>query len=90
VANRSGLLSDNLIEFFDDANRPRRMEESVLHHKRSPQVRELGSQAAIDRFLTDARIGRNMRYRQAVDVLVRLIMERRGWQKASREGSFGV
>ena len=84
---------DEVLEFFDDANRQRRMEESELHHDRPPLagvVRELESQPAIDRFLSGAHARRNTRFRQAIGVLVRMIMERRGWQKTGRKGSLGV
>jgi hypothetical protein len=82
-----------VLEFFGDADRQRRMEESELHHDRSPLagvVRELESQPAIDRFLAEANTGRNTRFRQAIGVLVRMIMERRGWRKTGRKGSLGV
>jgi len=84
---------DRVFEFFDDADRQRRMEESELHHDRSPLagvVRELESQPAINQFLADTHTRRNARFRQAVGVLVRMIMERRGWQKTGRKGSLGV
>lgn len=84
---------DDVLEFFDDADRQRRMEESELHHDRSPLagvVRELEARPAINRFLADARGRRNTRLRQAIGVLVRIIMERRGWQKTGRKGSLGV
>ena len=82
-----------VLDFFDDADRQRRMDESELHHDRSPLagvVRELESQPAIDRFLAEANPRRNTRFRQAIGVLVRMIMERRGWQKTGRKGSLGV
>jgi hypothetical protein len=82
-----------LLEFFDDADRQQRMEDSELHHDRAPLagvVRELESQPAIDRFLTGVHARRSTRFRQAIGVLVRLIMERRGWQKTGRKGSLGV
>lgn len=84
---------DVVIEFFDDADRQRRMEESELHHNRSPLagvVRELESQPEIDKFLAGAHARRNTRFRQAIGVLVRMIMERRGWEKTGRKGSLGV
>ena len=46
---------DTVLEFFNDADRQRRMEESERHHDRSPLagvVRELEAQPAIDRFLS--------------------------------------
>ena len=93
VVNDPEQPFENVLEFFDDADRQRRMEESELHHDRSPLagvVRELESQPAIDRFLADVHARRNTRFRQAIGVLVRMIMERRGWQKAGRKGSLGV
>jgi hypothetical protein len=84
---------DVVLEFFNDADRQRRMEESELHHDRSPLagvVRELESLPAVDEFLSDAQLRRNTRFRQAIGVLVRMIMERRGWQKTGRKGSLGV
>ena len=82
-----------VLAFFDDANRQQRMEESELHHDRSPLagvVRELEMEPAIDRFLADVHARRSTRFRQAIGVLVRMIMERRGWQKTGRKGSLGV
>ena len=84
---------DVVLDFFDDADRQRRMEESELHHDRSPLagvVRELESLPAVDAFLSETQARRNMRFRQAVGVLVRIVMERRGWQKTGRKGSLGV
>jgi hypothetical protein len=64
-----------------------------LHHDRAPLagvVRELESQPALDQFLAGAHVRRNTRFRQAIGVLVRIIMERRGWTKTGRKGSLGV
>ena len=69
------------------------MEESELHHDRSPLagvVRELESQPAIDGFLSEVHTRRSTRLRQAIGVLVRIIMEQRGWRKTGRKGSLGV
>ena len=93
VVNDPKQPFDCVIEFFNHADRQRRMEESELHHDRSPLagvVRELESVPEIDRFLAMAEIKRNNRFRQAIGVLVRIIMERRGWQKTGRKGSLGV
>lgn len=84
---------DDVLAFFNDANRQRRMEESELHHDRAPLagvVRELESHPAIDKFLSTVQVQRNKRLRQAIGVLVRMIMEGRGWQKTGRKGSLGV
>jgi hypothetical protein len=84
---------DVVLEFFNDADRQRRMEESELHHDRSPLagvVRELESLPAVEEFLNSAQVQRNTRFRQAIGVLVRMIMEGRGWRKTGRKGSLGV
>jgi len=84
---------DAVLEFFNDDNRQRRMEESEIHHDRPPLagvVRELESHPAIDRSLAETQTQRSKRLRQAVGVVVRIIMQARGWQKAGRKGSLGV
>ena len=84
---------DSVLEFFNDANRQRRMEESEIHHERSPLagvVKELESEPEIDRFLNGVHAQRSTRLRQAIGVLVRIIMESRGWAKTGKKGSLGV
>lgn len=84
---------DELLEFFEAEDRQRRMEEAEIHHDRpalAGVVRELESQPAIDEFLSTAEPRDAKRFRQAVGVLVRMIMEARGWQKTGRKGSMGV
>ena len=93
VLNDSEQPFDVVLKFFSDADRQQRMEDSELHHDRSPLagvVRELEAHPDIDRFLAEAQIRRNTRFRQAIGVLVRLIMESRGWRKTGRKGSLGV
>src|ERR1700754_979824 len=79
--------------FFNDDNRQRRMEESEIHHDRAPLagvVRELESLPAINRFLWRIHPRRSQRFRQAIGVLIRIIMEQRGWEKPGKKGSLGV
>ncbi|MCA9126933.1 MAG: hypothetical protein KDB22_07605 [Planctomycetales bacterium] len=93
VLNDPNQPFDAVLEFFNDDDRQRRMEEAELHHDRAPLagvVRELESQPDIDRFLTGIHARRSTRLRQAIGVLVRMIMERRGWQKTGKKGSLGV
>ena len=64
-----------------------------MHHDRAPLagvVRELESQPTIDQFLSVVQVRRNTRFRQAIGVLVRILMEQHGWQKTGRKGSLGV
>jgi hypothetical protein len=84
---------DAVLAFFNDQSRQRRMEESELHHNRPPLagvVRELESQRKIDCFLASQHPRRTKRLRQAVGVVVRMIMERRGWRTTGKKGSLGV
>ena len=93
VANDPDQPFDEVLEFFDNADRQRRMEESELHHDRAPLagvVRELEAEPAIDQFLSDVHTRKSTRLRQAIGVLVRMIMEARGWRKTGRKGSLGV
>src|SRR6185312_140342 len=81
------------LEFFNSEERQRRMEESEIHHDRAPLagvVRELESVPAINRFLGRIHPRRSQRFRQAVGVLIRIIMEQRGWEKTGKKGSLGV
>lgn len=69
------------------------MEESEIHHDRPPLagvVRELESHSVIDQILAETNTQRSKRLRQAIGVVVRMIMEARGWQKTGRKGSLGV
>jgi len=82
-----------VLEFFNDENRQRRMRESEIHHDRPPLagvVRELESHPDIDRALSDTHTQRSKRLRQAVGVVVRMVMQANGWRKAGRKGSLGV
>jgi hypothetical protein len=84
---------DEVLKFFSNEDRQRRMEESELHHDRAPLagvVRELESLPAVHRFLSSFHPRRSHRLRQAIGVVVRIIMERRGWEKTGKKGSLGI
>ena len=84
---------DELLEFFADEERQRRMEEAETHHDRpalAGVVRELESLPAVNEYLATAQPRYAKRFRQAVGVLVRMIMEAHGWLKTGRKGSLGV
>jgi len=93
ILNNPEVPFDDVLKFFDSADRQRRMEESELHHDRAPLagvVREFESLASVDQFLSEFHTKQTTRFRQAVGVLVRIIMEARGWEKTGRKGSLGV
>ena len=82
-----------MLAFFNNAERQRRMEEAEIHHDRpalAGVIRELEAQPSIDSFLGTMDPRRTKRLRQAVGVVVRIIMERRGWKKTGKKGSLGV
>jgi hypothetical protein len=84
---------DRVLEFFNQPERQRRMEEAELHHDRPPLagvVRELEVQPDVDAFLRGVHPQRTQRLRQAIGVVIRMIMELRGWKKTGRKGSLGV
>lgn len=93
VLNDPELPFDAVLAFFSSEDRQRRMQESEIHHDRAPLagvVRELEAQAAIDAFLSSKHPQRTKRLRQAVGVVVRIVMERLGWKKTGKKGSLGV
>jgi hypothetical protein len=84
---------DEVLAFFSDPERQRRMEDSEIHHDRpalAGVVRELESLPAVDRFLASQDPRRTKRLRQAVGVVVRMVMQQRGWMKTGKKGSMGV
>jgi hypothetical protein len=84
---------DDVLTFFNDTGRQRRMEESEIHHDRpalAGVVREFESHPTFDAFFSSKHPRRAKRLRQAVGVVVRIIMEQRGWRKTGKKGSLGV
>jgi hypothetical protein len=93
VVSGSERPFEEALKFFSDGDRQRRMEESEIHHDRAPLagvVKELESLPAINRFLGKIHVRRSQRFRQSIGVLIRMIMERRGWRKTGKKGSLGV
>ena len=93
VLNDSAQPLDEVLAFFSDGDRQRRMEESEIHHDRAPLagvVRELEADPAIDAYFAAVHPHETKRLRQAIGVVVRIVMERRGWKKTGRKGSLGV
>jgi hypothetical protein len=93
VARDSPKAFEEVLKFFSSEDRQRRMEESELHHDRAPLagvVRELESLPTVHRFLASFHPRRSYRLRQAIGVVVRIIMEERGWRKTGKKGSLGI
>ncbi|TWT33874.1 hypothetical protein KOR34_37100 [Posidoniimonas corsicana] len=84
---------DTVLECFCDAEWQWRMEDAEIHHDRAPLagvVRELESHPKVEAVLSGVHACRTQRLRQAIGVVIRIVMERRGWKKAGRKGSLGV
>ena len=93
VTNDPERPFEPVLGFFSDEDRQRRMEESEIHHDRpalAGVVRELESHQDVERFLKELHHQKSKRFRQAVGLVVRMIMEARGWKKTGRKGSLGV
>jgi len=95
VANDPAQPFELLLDFFNDPDRQRRMAESEIHHDRAPLagvVREMESEGhlAINRYFEGIHPRHTKRLRRAVDVLVRMVMERLGWQKTGSKSFLGV
>ncbi len=81
------------LELFNGTDRQRRMEESELRHDREPlagAVRKLVAQLAVDQFPGAVHVRRNTCLWQAVGMVARMIVERRGWWKTGCKGSLDV
>ena len=94
VVHDAAAPFEEVLAFFNDAGRQQRMEDSEVHHDRAALagvVRELEALPRFQNYL--ASVGdrrRAARLRQAIGVLVRMIMERRGWRTTGKKGSLGV
>ncbi len=93
VLNDPAQPLDEVLAFFSDGDRQRRMEEAEIHHDRAPLagvVRELEADPAIDAYFAAVHSFETKRLRQVIGVIVRIVMENRGWKKTGRKGSLGV
>ena len=86
-------LFQSILTFLDDPDRQRRMVESELHHDRpalAGVVRELEDREDLNVFFATNPGHVTTRFRQAIGLVVRIIMENNGWRKTGRKGSLGV
>ncbi len=93
VVNDPDQPFDAVLDFFNDEDRQRRMEGSEIHHERARLVVvvwELEAQPLIESFLSSRHSLRANRLREAVGVVVRMVVERLGREKTGKKGSLGV
>jgi hypothetical protein len=93
VVNDPEQPFDAVLDFFNSEDRQRRMEGSEIHHERACWVGlvwELEAQPLIDGFLSSQHPLRTRRLREAVGVVVRMVVEGLRRKKAGKTGSSGV
>ena len=93
VLNDTRISFPAILDFFNHPDRQRRLIESELHHDRpalAGVVRELEHRLDVDQFFRTNDGHVTTRFRQAVGVVVRIIMEAYGWKTTGRKGSLGV
>ena len=93
VLNDTRISFPAILAFFNDPQRQRRLIESELHHDRpalAGVVCELEHRQDVDQFFRTNDGHVTTRFRQAIGVVVRIIMESHGWKTTGRKGSLGV
>jgi hypothetical protein len=81
------------VEFFDNEKRQERMLWAEAEMNQPPLagvIHEFEQLPLIDAFFSGRDSHSTVRFRQAVGVLVRVIMEEHGWHTAGRKGSLGT
>lgn len=79
-----------VLAFFENKDRERRMLESEQHHRRPPLagvVREFEGDERIKKLYERLAAKQAVRFRQAVGVVVRLVMVKNGWNQTGLRGS---
>lgn len=92
VVNDNRIVFQEWLDFFNDEARQIRLEDSETHHCRpalAGVIRELEQHHAFIDFLANNDAHTTRRGRQAIGVIVRIIMEMRGWKTTGRKGSLG-
>ena len=83
VLEDPGSPLDAVIEFFNRRDQQHRMEESETLYKKAPLaavVRDLEALPAVQGYFSATDSHKKRRFEQSVVILVRMIMERLGWQ----------
>ncbi|MCX6345075.1 MAG: hypothetical protein NT018_08370 [Armatimonadetes bacterium] len=93
VVKESRINFQSWLNFFNDPVRQQRMEDSETHHLRpalAGVIIELENDPAFKSFLANNDAHTTRRGRQAIGVIVRIIMERLGWTiRLHAKGSLG-
>jgi len=89
VVNNPKIDFQAWLDFFGNPTRQQRMEDSEVHHLRpalAGVIRELENTPCFEEYLKKPD---SQRGRQAIGVLVRMTMAKRGWKSTGRKGSLG-
>ena len=92
VTRDQRIAFDIVTDFLSVRERQQRMMDSEIHHDRAALagvILELEAVAAVDGFFRGHDSHETRRFRQAVGVAVRIVMEGLGWAKDNRDGSLG-
>lgn len=92
VVHDSRLDFQSWLDFFSDPARQVRMADSETHHDRpalAGVIKELEQHPAFEHFLSGYDGHTTRRGRQAIGVIVRIVMEEMGWTTTGRKGSLG-
>ena len=92
VISDDPTLFDQIITFFQDPHRQQRMIDAEIHHDRPALggvIVELEYQPWFDTHMMSHDAHETQRLRQAIGVLVRIIMESCGFETAGTKGSLG-
>jgi len=92
VVNDPRVDFQGWLDFFNIEARQIRMEDAETHHLRpalAGVIRELEEDPAFVLYFLKTGTEKTARGRQAIGVLIRIIMEKRGWERAGKKGSLG-
>ena len=92
VLSDSRVDMDAVFDFFADAARQQRLLDSEMHHNRpalAGVIKELEALPTVASLLGGYDGHTTTRFRQAIGVLTRIIMENHGWATTGRKGSLG-
>jgi hypothetical protein len=91
VVNDPQKPFDAVLDFFNNEDQQRRMVESEVRYSRAPLAaveREFESQPSIQRCLSSSDSVRRKQLGEVVTVMVRMIMDRLGWDVAPNSVAF--
>jgi hypothetical protein len=91
VVNDGRVDFRRVLKFFDNPGRQQRMDDAQRRGQPALAgvVQELESLATVDHFFRGEDAHTTMRFRQAVGVIVRMVMEGRGWLRTGQKGYLG-